>query len=150
MGWVILHTVEWEDQSKYLGEGEGISRNWATSCFLTFHGQFWKELSWHWWACHSAYANILETGTRAQGLLEDESSTILGLVGFNHFLLYPVFSMTLPFFQWLCFVLFLPVSNPTLWFMMCQSELQVTIWVFHRHLIKLGFNSRTSRCSSWI
>lgn len=91
MDWVILYTVEWEDQSKYIGEGEGISRNWATSHFLTFHGQFWKELSWYWWACHSAYANILETCTRAQGLLEDESSTTLGLVGFNHFLLYPVF-----------------------------------------------------------
>ena len=37
MGWVILLANEWEDYSKYFGEGVEISRNWATSHFLAFY-----------------------------------------------------------------------------------------------------------------
>ena len=36
MGWVISLANEWEDYSNYLGEGAEISRNWATTSFLTF------------------------------------------------------------------------------------------------------------------
>ena len=39
MGWVISQANEWEDYSNYLGEGVGISRNWATTHFLIFDGQ---------------------------------------------------------------------------------------------------------------
>ena len=42
--------------SKCFWEGVRVSRNWAATYFLAFHGQPW-ELSWHLWACHSA--NVL-------------------------------------------------------------------------------------------
>ena len=63
-----------------------ISRNWATAYSLTFYG--WPQ-NWH-----SICAVCLSLGTlmyylEGQGLLEVESSTILGLVGSNQFLSYP-------------------------------------------------------------
>ena len=33
MGWLISQANEWEDYSKYLGEGAEISKNWATVHF---------------------------------------------------------------------------------------------------------------------
>ena len=49
-----------------------------------------SELSWCWWVCHLAFANILQRMfNEAQGLLEVESSAILDLVGSNQFSSYP-------------------------------------------------------------
>ena len=39
IGWVISQANKWEDYYNYFGEGEGISRNWVTTQFLTFYGQ---------------------------------------------------------------------------------------------------------------
>ena len=36
MGWVISQANEWEDYFNYLGEGAGISRNWAAMQVLVF------------------------------------------------------------------------------------------------------------------
>ena len=49
-----------------------------------------SELSWCWWVCHLAFANVLQCMfNEAQGLLEVESSAILDLVGCNQFSSYP-------------------------------------------------------------
>ena len=39
MGWVTSKANEQEDYINYFGNGMGISRNWATTYFLTFDGQ---------------------------------------------------------------------------------------------------------------
>ena len=39
IGWEISWANEWEDYSNYFGEGAGISRNWATTHFLTSYSQ---------------------------------------------------------------------------------------------------------------
>ena len=36
-----FHFNEWEDYPNYFREGAGISKNWATTHFLAFHG--WLE-----------------------------------------------------------------------------------------------------------
>ena len=55
-------------------------------------GLLWSawELSWRLWACHLAYANVLQwVHNEAQDQVEVNSSTILDLFGSNQFLLYP-------------------------------------------------------------
>ena len=42
MGWVISEDNEWEDYSKYFGEGVETSRNWAIISFSAFDGQPWN------------------------------------------------------------------------------------------------------------
>lgn len=39
MGWVASCANKWQGYSRYLGEGAGIARTWATAHFLTFYGQ---------------------------------------------------------------------------------------------------------------
>ena len=38
MGWEISQANEWEDYANHFGEEVEISRNWATTHFLTFYG----------------------------------------------------------------------------------------------------------------
>ena len=47
MCWVISQANEWEDYYNYLGEGTGISKNWATTHILAFYGP-------RPWNCHGA------------------------------------------------------------------------------------------------
>ena len=71
-----------------LGRG-GDFQEWG---HYPLFGLLWwaLELSWRLWVCRLAYANVLQGAyNEAQGLLEVKSSTILGLIGSNQFLLYP-------------------------------------------------------------
>ena len=65
-----------------------ISRNWAITHFLVFYGR--PQNCQGACGCHLTYANVVQwVYNGAQGLLDVESSAILGLVGSNQFLLYP-------------------------------------------------------------
>ena len=70
MGWVIPCTNKWED----LGEGAVISRNWATTHFLTFHSWLWSCCG----PCGCVSADVLQWAyDEAWHLLRVKSSTIL-------------------------------------------------------------------------
>ena len=49
MGWVTSKANEQEDYINYFGNGMGISRNWATTYFLTFDGQPQNCRGTHWY-----------------------------------------------------------------------------------------------------
>lgn len=77
-----------------LGERAGISRNWATTQFLTFYGWPQNCAGGCWWACHLD-ANLSQVFKDAQGLLKVYSSSILDLAGSNQFM---SCALAVPFF----------------------------------------------------
>ena len=76
---------------------EGVFGRWSdhkSSLASSYHVRTQRkdELSWRLWVFSMAYADLLQWAciNEAQGLLQVESSAILGLVGSNQFLSYPI------------------------------------------------------------
>ena len=89
-----------------LGKGVGISRNWATAHFLAFYGQP-RTVMAPVGVSFSISKCIIIAHNEAQGPLEVESSTILGLIGSNQFMSYH---------QWLCHYFKVSALTPSLLF----------------------------------